>query len=112
MDTLVGLPINDTFLCNYFNELVNRFFKILPIHEETPESLPSYLQSLQLELLGCKELILAINGDARYVTLLAIIQYLIDNYDCPHKTIRREVFKAIKICQKLQKQYIGIEVVE
>ena len=111
MNTSVGIPIDNGFLYNYFKALINRFFKILPIKEETPASLQVYLQSLQIELLGCEQLIAAINCDPMYITLLSVIQYLLDHPECSHKTTRREVFNAISACQKLQKRSVGTEVV-
>lgn len=90
---------------NYFRTLVNRFFKILPIREAEEESLPVYLRSLQVELLGCKELIQGMNNNSSFLTLLSILQYFIDNPDASPKEVRREVFRAISICNKLKAQY-------
>ncbi len=100
-----GLSIDQKVLSNYFRNLVNLFFKILPIREANEESLTTYMQSLQAELLGCKSLVNAIQGDASYLTLLSILQYLIDNPDCSVKEVKREVFRAISICNKLKSQY-------
>lgn len=103
--TSVGTPIQEKFLHNYFAALVNRFFKILPIKEETPSSLAPYLNSLKMELLGCEQLISTLDGDPLYVTLLSVTQFLSDNPDYPQRETRREVFRAIDICKKLQKTY-------
>lgn len=100
-----GQSIDQKVLSNYFRNLVNLFFKILPIREANEESLTTYMQSLQAELLGCKGLVNAIQGDASYLTLLSILQYLIDNPDCSVKEVKREVFRAISICNKLKSQY-------
>ena len=104
-ETENGQVIDREILYNYFRNLVNLFFKILPIREANEESLTTYMQSLQAELLGCKNLVNAINNDASYLTLLAILQYLIDNPDCSVKEVKREVFRAISICNKLKAQY-------
>ena len=99
------MPISAEVLHNYFRNLVNHFFKILPIREQNEESLTTYMQSLQAELLGCKGLMSAIQNDASYLTLLSILQYLIDNPECTVREVKREVFRAISICNKLKAQY-------
>lgn len=92
-------------LKNYISSLVNHFFKILPIRENGESSLDTYMRSLQAELLGCAELIQAIHDDALFVTLISILQYLIDTPDCPVPVVKREVFRAISICNKLKERY-------
>lgn len=109
VDTNAGTPINSNILRNYFRSLVNSFFKILPIKEqndEYEESLVVYMTSLQSELLGCKELITAIQYDSQFLTLLSILQYLIDNPECTAREVKREVFRAISICNKLEARYL------
>ena len=105
VETTAGMPIDAEVLHNYFRNLVNHFFKILPIREQNEESLTTYMQSLQAELLGCKGLVSAIQNDASYLTLLSILQYLIDNPECTVREVKREVFRAISICNKLKVQY-------
>ena len=105
VETTAGMPIKAEVLHNYFRNLVNHFFKILPIREQNEESLTTYMQSLQAELLGCKGLVSAIQNDASYLTLLSILQYLIDNPECTVREVKREVFRAISICNKLKAQY-------
>lgn len=73
--------------------------------ESKEESLPTYLESLQIELLGCKELIVAINNDSYYLVLLSILQYFIDNPDASVRVVKREVFRAISICNRLKACY-------
>lgn len=98
-------PIDQALLRNYFKDLVNQFYKILPMRENGEVSVYVYMQSLQAELLGCKELVSALREDASFMTLLAVLQYLIDNPDCPIHEVRREVFKSISICNKLKAQF-------
>ena len=94
------------FLANYFKTMVNHFFKILPMRENEDPSLQIYLESFQSELLGCKELIASLNADPQFITLLAILQYLIDTPECPFRSLRREVFRAISICNKMRAKYV------
>lgn len=105
VETTAGMPIDSEILHNYFRTLVNHFFKILPIREQNEESLTTYMQSLRAELLGCKGLVGALHKDASYLTLLSILQYLIDNPECTVREVKREVFHAISICNKLKSQY-------
>lgn len=100
-----GAEINSAVIYNYFRTLVNLFFKILPMRESEQASLTTYMHSLQCELCGCADLIDAINNDPRYLTLLSILEYLIRHPDCDFFVVRREVFRAISICNKLQAKY-------
>ena len=79
VETVVGVPVDTKLLRNYFDSLVDRFFKIIPIRESEEETLPVYMQSLQMELLGCREFIPELCVDDEYMTLLAILQYLVDH---------------------------------
>lgn len=109
-DTIVGISIDPEVLRNYFKRLVNHFFKILPMRENNEESLVTYMQSLQLELLGCRNFIKTLNDDPNYLTILSILQYLIDNPGCSVTQVKREVFRAISICNKLQSKFLSKEV--
>lgn len=97
--------LSNELLNNYLKNLINQFFKILPMREEEEPSLEVYLVSLQTELLGFKELVEALQSDSQYISLLAILQYMIDTPECPVGDVRREVFKAISICNKLRNRY-------
>ena len=104
-ESTVGVPMDAMVLNNYFRTLINLFFKILPIKESGESSLDTYMRSLQAELLGCKELIEAIHEDPLFLSLIAILQYLIDNPSCEVSVVKREVFRAISICNKLKSRY-------
>ena len=92
IQTTVGVPMDATVLNNYLRTLVNLFFKILPIWESGESSLDTYMRSLQAELLGCKELVEAIHEDPMFLSLISILQYLIDTPSCPTPVVKREVF--------------------
>lgn len=110
--TTNGMELSGSVLSNYFRSLVNMFFKILPIKEAVQEcgeaSLVTYMQSLQMELLGCKGLVVAIDNDPLYLSLLSILQYMIDHPACETSVVRREVFRAISICNKLKTRYAEV----
>ncbi len=103
--TTAGKPMDSAVLSNYFRTLINLFFKILPLWESGENSLTVYMKSLQLELLGCNELVEAIHNDALFLSLVAILQYLIDTPECEVAAVKREVFRAISVCNKLKAKY-------
>lgn len=105
LQTVRDIPMDAAMLSNYLQTLVNLFFKILPIREGEDRSLGTYMESLQLELLGCGALISALHEDALFLTLVSILQYLIDRPDASVRVYKREVFKAISICNKLKTRY-------
>lgn len=109
VDTIVGTPISATLMENYFHNLVNRFFKILPMRENNEESLITYMQSLQAELLGCEAFIPEMKENSLYLSLLSILQYLINTPECSIKEVKREVFGAISVCNKLMSIYTNME---
>ncbi len=106
IQTTVGVPMDAIILKNYFRTLINLFFKILPIWESGESSLKTYMKSLQAELLGCKELIEAIHDDPMFLSLISILQYLIENHPSIETgVVKREIFRAISICNKLKARY-------
>lgn len=105
MDTVLNIPIDDENLGIYFKSLINCFFKILPIRESEEPTLPVYMRSLQVEILGCKQLVCALEKDSSMITLVSILQYLIDTPECPVSEVKREVFRAISICTRLAEKY-------
>lgn len=95
-------------LGNYLDTLVDRIFKILPMKEENADTLNEYMQGLQLELIGCSSLFVNTGYDSVLLSLISILQYLIDN-DCDVDTVRRQVFTAIDTCKKLKRKYFTEE---
>lgn len=105
LQTSAGIQMDAAVLGNYFRTLINLFFKILPLKESKERSLETYMRSLQSELLGCKALVTAIHEDALFLSLISILQYLIDHPESEVAFVRREVFRAISICNKLNERY-------
>ena len=89
---------------NWLMSLVSRVYKILPIRENNEATLGQYMKSLQREMLGTKALIRALDSDGRYMSIISILQYMID-YPCDISVTRSEVFKAIDILKKLIATY-------
>lgn len=107
--TSAGKPIKPELVGSYIKSLVNRFFKILPIYETEPDSLQAYIESLQLELIGCQELIIILHNDPAFISLLSILQYFRNNPNCSKTKLRREVFRAISICKSFDSKYVAKE---
>ena len=107
--TITGESINSNYLHKYFKCLVNQFFKVLPMRENEEASAGVYLESLRNELIGFGNLIPIIHQDALFVTLLSTLQFFIDYPECPIPTVKRGVFKAISICNKLAEMYENTE---
>ncbi len=105
MSTVKSEFVNPDMLHNYFHALVGRFFKILPIKESNEDTLRTYMESLQMELLGFKSLMDLIQNDQRLLSLISTLQYLIDEPDCDVSVVKREVFRAIRICEALSSDY-------
>lgn len=104
MITVTNKIVPDTAIGNYLRTLVNQFFKILPMRESNEPSLKEHMRSLQAEIIGFGGLFLKLKDDSMLVSLISILQYLIDN-DCSVTVVKREVFKAITICNKLRDKY-------
>ena len=105
IDTSVGQQIDSRLLVNYFDRLVNQFFKLLPIREKEADTFTIYSRSLQMEVLGCREFIIPFRDDATILTLISILQYFSDTPDVPLADVRREVFRAIDLLHKSKKTY-------
>ena len=104
MMTKYDIEISDQMFDKKMACFVNQFYKILPIKESGEPSLTQYMRSLQREMLGCKGLITALDNDAQYLSLLSILEYLIDN-DCDVATVKSDVFRAIGIIKRMRAQY-------
>lgn len=108
VSTVAGTKLDAEVVQRYFRRLVDMFFKIIPMREEKEPSLKTYMESLRGELLGCKSLIHEVGSNPSFLSLIAILQYLIDNVENEEVSfirLRREVFRAISICNKLEAEY-------
>lgn len=105
VETALGVSIDSAIVRDYFKYLVDHFFKILPMREQEEPTLPVYIESLQMELLGGQSLILSLTNCPEYMTLINILQFLRDNPACSIRKVKREVFRAISICYKLNSKY-------
>lgn len=105
IDVKYGLLPHKSF-CKYFDFLINKTYKILPMKEENSLTLKSYLESYQRELIGNKELIDVLVDEPQFITVLNTIQFLIGE-DYTNDVCRKEVFKCIRILQKIKNKYFS-----
>lgn len=106
IEIITGVRMSESILRDYLNELINKFFKILPMRENDEQTLPVYMCSLREELIGCEALVVALNGDPLLLSLLSILEFLIDNPTEHTKIFRRQVFNCISIINKLKSRYV------
>ena len=90
--------------CRYFEFLINKTYKILPLKEEKSDTLKSYLESYQRELIGNMDLVPLLVKEPKFITVLNTIQYLISE-EYSDKVCKREVFKCIRILEEINEKY-------
>lgn len=100
--------IPNVYFANYFNFLIGRVWKILPMWEENNKDLQSYMEGLQRELIGNMNLVEELKYDGYFITLLNKLEYLI-NEEYTHDICRKEVFECIDIVEKISKKYNILE---
>ena len=98
-----GLLPKENF-CRYFNFLINKTYKILPLKEEKSDTLKSYLESYQRELIGNMDLVPILVDEPKFITVLNTIQFLISE-EYSDKVCKREVFKCIRILEEINEKY-------
>ena len=99
-----SVRLSSEMIAKYMSNLTNRFYKILPIRENEPETLKDYIGSLLLEMIGCQSFIAALDNDDRYLTLLSTLEYM-KGHNMEIRDVRREVFRCIGVIKKLQEKY-------
>lgn len=89
-------------LDGYLQNLIDKVFKILPMKEEQCSTLPSYLRSLESELVGCYKLWDKLADEPQFFALINVVNYLaVEEYDVA--VCKREVFKAIHLVESVKK---------
>ena len=90
--------------CRYFEFLINKTYKILPLKEEKSDTLKSYLESFQRELIGNMDLVSVLVDEPRFVSVLNTMQFLISE-EYSDKICKKEVFKCIRILEEINNKY-------
>jgi len=113
VETLNGKDINGVLLQKYFKNMINMYFKILPMYEGNDNTLKSYMESLRDELIGCGGVVHSVKEDPQYMSLIATLQYMIDgieNGDLDKSKVKKNVFHAINICGKISERYCSVNI--
>lgn len=96
--TKYNLRITNHDLNNYYNNLINGFYKMLPIFEESEnEVFKKYVANFMVELTGCYNVF----ENIEFLKLINISEGIL-NSECNHKQIKSLVFSCINIINKLR----------
>lgn len=98
-----GLLPSESF-CRYFEFLINKTYKILPMKEEKSKTLKAYLESYLRELIGNRELVGVLVNEPQFITVLNTIQFLISE-EYSNEVCKKEVFKCIRLLEKINEKY-------
>lgn len=94
-----GGNINNLTLKKYFQNLINRIYKILPMAEENSETLDEYVCNLMKELCGGEKLLL--DSDI-FIELINNLETFTLPYNL--NMIKSQVFHCINLCEKIIKR--------
>ena len=86
--------IPNEYFANYFQFLVGRVWKILPMSEENNKHLKGYMESLQRELIGNMNLVEDLKYDGYFITLLNKIEFLISE-EYNHEVMRKKYLNVL-----------------
>ena len=113
IETNGGAPVSRTLLHNYFCNLVNQVYKILPMREQESKTLDRYVWRLSAEIIGGAAMVPGLGEDSYYMSLLNILQYLRDH--CMEDSVEQTkqlVFEGIGLCEKLRNRYVNPKIEE
>jgi len=103
IDVKYGTIPKENF-CRYFEFLIDKTYKILPLKEENSDTLKAYLESYLRELIGNKELVKLLVDEHSFITVLNTMQFFISS-TYSQKECKKEVFKCINILEKINEKY-------
>lgn len=91
--------IEDALIFDYFDKLVGRIYKFLPLKEQKCETLSIYHSSLMYELSGFSKLFCKyeINGD--FISLLANLENLMEIKE--KSEYKSKIFECIRLTKRL-----------
>lgn len=96
-------PLPSELCADYFDKLVNRVYKLLPLKEENSDTIDTYIKDLLFELTGNNEVIISLKNDGSFLSIIGRIEKLQTESDI--KTYRREVFNCIQNVTRLKRKY-------
>lgn len=99
-------------LSPYLKSLINKVYKILPLRESADGKekafLATYISSLLMEVIGAQKTYSMLCEDVDYIALVNTLQYM-NEFDLPVKECKREVFKMIRIVEKIESRQGGVK---
>lgn len=95
-------------LC-FLDSLINKIFKILPLKEQNNDFLFSYLNSLQIELIGALITFPKLKNSSNYLSIINTVNFLGDN-TFSSQQCKREVFKIINETLPKVKKEVGDDI--
>lgn len=96
-------------LYNYFQSLIGKTYKIIPMKEQNCKTLKPYLKNYQRELIGHQYIFTVLVDEPMFISILNSIQYLIsESYSAD--TCAKEAFKCIRLIKKISEKYFQTEV--
>lgn len=104
---MTDIMLTDEQVGAYLGDLINKFYKIIPIKEGGEGTLAQYMKGLAREMIGFSAMESSLRNDHRYSTLLSILHYHINDTDADFATLKSDVFKAISLLKKIRKEYIS-----
>lgn len=99
MDTKYG-NIPDITVIKSLKRLTGKVFKILPMREESCDTLDEYVLNLTRELVGTEGLVNDLKFNEELISLISTLHVLADN-DVDIDVCRSDVFKSIDIIKKM-----------
>lgn len=92
-------------IVSYFNRLISKVYKVLPIFEESFDTKDKYLDSLIRELTGAMQSMNDVFQRTEFMTIINTLLYLKSQTELDAPVCRTEVFKCINIIKKIGELY-------
>jgi hypothetical protein len=87
----------------FLTSMIGAVFKVLPLYDSNNETLPDYIESLYIQLIGGRETYEDLKLSQEYTTIINVIQYFRAN-EYSKKTCKREILKCVNLLEKLSKR--------
>lgn len=87
----------------FLENLIGALYKVLAMKDKDDITLPKYLDSLYIQLVGGAENFIELKDNQRYVSIINIIQYFRNN-EFDRETCKREILNSTNILAKLSKK--------
>ena len=86
----------------FLTNMIGAVFKVLPLNDSKNETLPDYLDSLYIQLIGGRDSHNELKESVEFASIINVIQYFKTNEYSP-KTCKREILKCVNVLEKLSK---------